>query len=85
MIIARIFPYMNFTVDSVRKKLCKKFNNGRRKFLIMITSAPGNEGVMKGSIATEINPIIFLHWNLVCSNPEIVHVSNEICNSECHK
>ena len=45
MIIVRIFPYMNFTVDSVRKKLCKKFNNGRRKFLIMITSAPGNESV----------------------------------------
>ena len=76
---------MKFTLDIIREKLWKKFNTRWRKFFMMITSKPGNEGVMKGSIATEINQIIFLHWNLVCSNPEIVHVSNEICNSECHK
>ena len=34
-----------FTLDSIRKKLWNKFNTGQRKFLMLMTSAPGNEGV----------------------------------------
>ena len=36
---------MNFTLDSIRKRLWKNFNTGWSKVLIMMTSAPGNEGV----------------------------------------
>ena len=36
---------MNSTLDSKRKKLWKKFNTGQSKVLMMMTIAPGNEGV----------------------------------------
>ena len=36
---------MKFTLDNTGNKLWKKFNTGWRKVLMMMTSAPGNEGV----------------------------------------
>ena len=36
---------MKFTLDSINKKLCKKFNTGQRKVLMMMKSVPGNKYV----------------------------------------
>ena len=42
MITSPIRPFMKFTVESIRKKLWKKFNTGWKKVLMMMDSAPGN-------------------------------------------
>ena len=38
--------FMKFTLDSIGKKIWEKFNTIWRNFLIRITSAPGNEGMI---------------------------------------
>ena len=45
MITSPIRPLMKFKFYSIRNKLWKKFNTEWRNFLMMMTSAPGNEGV----------------------------------------
>ena len=52
--------FMKFTLDNTGKKLWKKFNTVWRKDLMMMTSAPGNEGVSdfvinEGGQITEAN------------------------------
>ena len=44
-ITAYIRQFMKFTLENTGKKLWKKFNTGWRKILMMMTNAPGNEGV----------------------------------------
>ena len=43
MITSTICPFMKFTLDSICKKLRKKFKNGWSKVLMTMKSAPGNE------------------------------------------
>ena len=45
MTTAHIHPFMNFIVDSIRKKLLKKVNTGWKMFLMMMKIAPVDEGV----------------------------------------
>ena len=45
MITSPIRPLMKFKFYSIRNKLWKKFNTEWRKVLMIMTSAPGNEGV----------------------------------------
>ena len=40
-----IHAFMKFTVDSMQNKLWRSFNTGWRRFLMMMKSAPANEGV----------------------------------------
>ena len=59
-ITAYIRKFMKFTLDNTGKKLWKKFNTVWRKDLMMMTSAPGNEGVSdfvinEGGQITEAN------------------------------
>ena len=44
-ITSPICIFMKFTADSICKKLWKNFNNGRKKVLMMMDIAPGNERV----------------------------------------
>ena len=60
MVTTPIRPFMMFTVSSIRNKLWRKFNTGRKKVLIMMVSAPGNKGVSyfvinEGGRITEAN------------------------------
>ena len=45
MITSPIRTFMNFTLDSKRKKLWKKFSTRRKKVFMVMDSAPGNEFV----------------------------------------
>ena len=45
MITSPICPFMKFTLYIICNKLWKRFNTVWKKFLMMMTSAPGNEGV----------------------------------------
>ena len=44
-ITAPIFTFKNFTMDSIKKKLCKNFNTLQKRVLMIMDSAPGNERV----------------------------------------
>ena len=52
MITSPIRTLMKFTLESIRNKLWKNSNTGWGKVLIMMTNAPGNEG-MSDSMSNE--------------------------------